>query len=193
LRETAKNAFPHTNSFGLALSPNVAIVAVGFRDETVKFETLTSNGKWWTSGRIALPEVLHSQTWRFLRRENARHRKQRRTDQILGSRHRPAVSHGQEGGQTLDDDGLSPDSVTLANAGAYWTVNLWNVLSKATLKGHKAGVSALTFSHDSKRSVTASNDGTTKVWDIRSRLSGAIVITEFARILAWSPEIGYWH
>jgi WD40 repeat protein len=45
---------------------------------------------------------------------------------------------------------------------------VWDALSGAevlTLKGHTDGVTSASFSTDGSRLVTASHDGTAKVWD----------------------------
>jgi WD40 repeat protein len=64
---------------------------------------------------------------------------------------------------------FSPDSKTLASAGADNVVRLWDVGSakeKAVLKGHTDYVCAVTFSPNGKTLATGSYDRTARLWDV---------------------------
>src|SRR6516225_9731708 len=64
---------------------------------------------------------------------------------------------------------FSPDSKTLASAGADNVVRLWDVGSgkeKAVLKGHTDYVCAVAFSPDGKTLATGSYDRTARLWDV---------------------------
>jgi WD40 repeat protein len=66
---------------------------------------------------------------------------------------------------------FSPDSKTLASAGADNVVRLWDVAKakqKAVLKGHTDYVSAVAFSPSGKMLATGSYDCTVKLWHART-------------------------
>jgi eukaryotic-like serine/threonine-protein kinase len=92
---------------------------------------------------------------------------------------------GQLGGEVMADALLSPNGryfVTLYSGIAHFNqrdgkrveytdrvARLWDAATGkqlAVLRGHKAGVRTATFSADSKRLVTASDDTTARVWEI---------------------------
>jgi len=69
---------------------------------------------------------------------------------------------------------FSPDGHFLAAGGAEWLVQLWTVKigdgikSWRTLLGHTGPILDVVFSPDSSKIATASQDGTTKIWDLNS-------------------------
>jgi WD40 repeat protein len=95
------------------------------------------------------------------------------------------------GGQILGGD-LSPDGTMGCTPGVDRRVKVWDIRERAlrfTLSGHSDAVWKCVFSPDSSRLVTASNDGTAKVWDLAS---GAMIASvnagELVWWVTWSPD-----
>ena len=85
-------------------------------------------------------------------------------------------------GETL---AFHPDSKTLASAGSIG-IRLWNIETgielSAPLKGHKDAPSALAFSTDGRTLISASTDGTLRLWDVKTGNPPRIFEVPFSNI-----------
>jgi WD40 repeat protein len=88
---------------------------------------------------------------------------------------------------------FSPDGKTVAVAGSR-DVRLWDSTSGKErpfrLSGHTSVVTSVAYSADSRRIVTASDDGTTRVWDARSGTTLTVLSRHAGRVTsaAFMPD-----
>ena len=71
------------------------------------------------------------------------------------------------GSSGLTDAAFSPDGKRVIAGGFDTIATIWSIEGEVlqTLEGHELEVRSLSFSHDGDRILTASGDGTTRVWD----------------------------
>jgi WD40 repeat protein len=83
---------------------------------------------------------------------------------------------------------FSPDGRMLAAGGSSHVINLWEVDAlitnsarglplrpTAALRGHTQRITAVEFSHDGRTLVTASGDGTAKLWKLFSHVDSSVL------------------
>ena len=94
-----------------------------------------------------------------------------------------------EGSESVESMAISPDGNMLA-----WTqdqvINLWDLEhgeSIASLSGHGSQVFAVALSSDGSTLVSASLDGTVKLWDVETREDRTTLEHPQAASVAWSP------
>ncbi len=71
---------------------------------------------------------------------------------------------------------FSPDGAVLASGSGYFTVELWDVATRArvgTLSGHTDNVYSVSFSPDGTTLASGSGDNTVKLWDVATRTNTA--------------------
>ena len=75
-------------------------------------------------------------------------------------------------GKTIKDLAISPNNKTLALTNGGVNVGLWSLETGQFLKqfkGHTNQVNTVSFNHDGKKIITASHDGTSKVWNVETK------------------------
>lgn len=85
---------------------------------------------------------------------------------------------------------FSPDREWLATGDSDGNVQIWNAGSgKLLMKvAHRDWVYGVTFSPDKRRFATGSSDGTVRIWDAYTGEQKAILVIEYSRTVAFSPD-----
>ena len=88
---------------------------------------------------------------------------------------------------------FSPDGAVLASGSGYFTVELWDVATRAriaTLSGHTGNVHSVSFSPDGTTLASGSGDNTVKLWDVATRTNTATLSghTDRVRSVSFSPD-----
>ena len=88
-----------------------------------------------------------------------------------------------DGAETIWE--LSPDGLTVLTGGADGTARLWDAFTgevRATLRGHRGGITNVGFSQNGRVAMTVDEDRTVRLWEVSSGLARGVPV-EHPRII----------
>ncbi len=182
LAESEKNQQREQYEKEVAQKQKLKIIGVGFIVSLLL--ALTAGWQWWESSRN-------------LKKANEAKQQYQQTQSLLlaGLAQQETVKGNAANGilfalEALPKDMSKPDKPYVAQA----EIQLYNAVSKlrerTVLKGHKALIFHLALSPDGQRLVTASEDKTARLWDVKTRKQLAVLLGHKNKVLfaEFSPD-----